>query len=409
MQEQKSCVLRMVIDMFGLSDYKHLYGNANSEGHARKLQSDMIMEYTWDRDIQSLPCYLYDCYHDDEKDKVRNLNSLKSKTKTLIQTKYIVNAYQSDDKDQVSYHIQFKPSQKCNVPYYYDVFESRYDSLFPLGLYIDIPDQQGIYNRWLVTEKANYYNPQFITWSILPCDYKFQWIFENKKYEMWGVLRSQNSYNSGIWTDYKITTLEDQQKFILPLNRDSEKLYHNQRMVIDARVESQPITWCVSKIKRLAPNGLVRITLAEDRFDQHHDYIERDTSGNIIGMWCDYFNSDIDINNPELEEKNIHTEISYSGTKSELKVGGSYKTFTVSYFDNNSELLEKTDIKPWSFTIDGKDFDTDALLKIIYPSSTNKLEENQIKVKFIGSDDYLGSIICIKNDSAILEVKIVGI
>lgn len=394
--------------MLMLGDFKYIHGNVRTEGQARKLQSDMIMEYTWDRDIQSLPCFIYDCYHDDEPDKVRNLNSLKSKTKTPIQAKYIVNAYQSDNKDQVSYHIQFKPSQRCNVPYYYESFERRYDSLFPMGLYIDIPDEQGNYNRWLVTEKANYYNPQFITWSVLPCDYRFQWIFDNKKYQMWGVLRSQNSYNSGIWTDFKITTLEDQQKFVVPLNRDSEKLYHNQRMIIDARVESEPIAWLITKVKRLAPNGLTRITLAEDKFDQHHDYIEKDIYGNIIGMWCNYFDSDIDINEPVIEKANVYSVISYSGTKSELKVGGSYKTFTISSFDSVTDELVNSTIDKWKFYIDGESFDENDLLKIIYPSDANKLEKNQIKVKFIGSDDYLGSILTIQNDDSSLEVKIVG-
>lgn len=397
--------------MFGLNDYRHLYGNVSTEGQARKAQSDMIMEYTWDRDIQALPCFLYDYCHDDEPDKVRNLNSLKSKTKTLIQAKYIVNAYQSDDKDQVSYHIQFKPSQRCNVPYYYEMFENRYDSFFPMGLYIDIPDEQGNYNRWLVTEKANYYNPQFVTWSVLPCDYKFQWIFDNTKYQMWGVLRSQNSYNSGVWTDYKITTIEDQQKFVVPLNRISEKLFHNQRMIIDARVETEPIAWIITKVKRLASNGLARITLAQDKFDQHHDYIERDEYGNIIGMWCDYFNSDIDINQEKEEIATAtHSKILYSGTKSELKVGGSYKTFTVSYFNkNNEEEINNVDIGQWEFLIDGESFNVNELIKIIYPSVTNKLLNNQIKIKFVGSEDYLGSILTLRNNDASLEVKIVGI
>ncbi len=45
---------------------------------------------------------------------------------------------------------------------------------------------------------------------------------------------------SGIWTDHITTTTEDQYKFAVPLNRDTEKLYYNQRIIIDNKVLSEP-------------------------------------------------------------------------------------------------------------------------------------------------------------------------
>lgn len=177
-----------------LSTYKQTLGHyGKSSGEAKKIQSDMIMEQTWDRDISAKVAYLYDCKHDDEPTKLRNLNSNKSSLKIPIDIKYLVNGSQTFDKDPITYHIQFKPSQECNVPYYTEYFEERYDSIFPLGLYIDIPDSKGKYNRWLVVDKANYYDPQFPTFEILSCDKVFHWIFEGNKYQMAGVLRSQNS------------------------------------------------------------------------------------------------------------------------------------------------------------------------------------------------------------------------
>lgn len=385
--------------MIDFEKYRQNYGQRNSVGDIRKQHSDMIMEYTWDGDIQTKQCYLYDCYHDDELHKLRNLSSQNSTTKTPISAKYIVDSYQSMDKDQVSYHIQFKPSQECNVDYYAEMFEKRYDTLFPLGLYIDIPDAKGQYNKWLIVDKANYYNPQFITFQILPCDYIFQWIYENKKYQIAGVLRSQNSYNSGVWSDYRITFPEDQRKFIVPLNRDTEKLFYNQRMIIDAKVESEPVVWDVTKTHRLAPNGLLRATLAQGQFNHNTDYIERDNEGNIVGMWADYFPA---ANNTNEYATTLisDSKIIYSGKNPQIKINGSAKTFTL-------QNAEDKNIN-WSFKINSIPVsdDPDSPVRIV------EKENNFVKLKFAGTFDYIGSILTViafdGNNSTSIDIEVIG-
>ena len=176
---------------FGL--YQRLLGSPVHNNVVRKNAADEIMEETWWEDIASRVAYLYDYYHDDEPLKLRGLRSDKSRTKTPIDIKYIVDTYQSLSKDQVPYHLQLRPSQTENVPYYGEQFREKYGALFPIGLYIDIPDEKGEFNKWLVVDKANFYNPQFVTFQILPCDYIFQYILDNKKHQIAGVLRSQNS------------------------------------------------------------------------------------------------------------------------------------------------------------------------------------------------------------------------
>lgn len=64
-----------------------------------------------------------------------------------------------------------------------------------INVYVDIPDANGKYNKWLVAATANYYDMQFPSFEILPCDKIFRWVYEGVKYQMAGVLRSQNSYN----------------------------------------------------------------------------------------------------------------------------------------------------------------------------------------------------------------------
>lgn len=182
------------------NDYKrNLSGGTNGQRHTYEAQD--IIENTWYDDPSSCMGYLYSWEYDDEKDKNIGLHPEESKTKIPVDIKYMVNSYQSLSKDNVDYRIMFKPSYRCNVSYYKDLFEKKVGAEFPIGLFIDIPDNQGVYRRWLIVAGANTDNRDFPNWSILFCDYDFKWVYKGKKYHMWGVGRSQNSYNSGEWTD----------------------------------------------------------------------------------------------------------------------------------------------------------------------------------------------------------------
>lgn len=172
--------------------YKKLH-TATSIGEAHKQESDMVMEATWDTDINTRVCYLYDYWHDDHKTQLTNLDSVNDPKKVAISLKWRRSSTQTMDKDTVDHHIQMKPSQKMNVDYYPAFFGDRYNSTFPVGLFVDIPNEKGIYNRWLVVAVANYHVSQFPTFSVLPCDYVFNWIYKGKKNKMAGCLRSQNS------------------------------------------------------------------------------------------------------------------------------------------------------------------------------------------------------------------------
>ena len=98
------------------------------------------------------------------------------------------------------------------------------------------------------------------------------------------------------------------------MTRDTETLFYNHRMIIDAKVESEPRAWLISKINRISPNGICRVTLTQDTFNQHTDYIEHDEFGDIIGMWADYYRSSIEPTpiTPD-EQSDIVVAISCSG------------------------------------------------------------------------------------------------
>lgn len=163
-------------------------------GEKVKIDSDMVMNETWWNDPQSQVAYLYDWYHDDYKTQLKNMRPELDKKKIPVDIKFIVDPHQSMDKDVVTKHLEFRPQQKCVVDYYDEMFGDRYDAIYPCGLYVDIIDEQGKYNRWLVVALADYYTPQFPKYQILPCDHILQYVYKGNKYNVACVGRSQNSY-----------------------------------------------------------------------------------------------------------------------------------------------------------------------------------------------------------------------
>ena len=376
-----------------------------THGRVRKMQSDQIMLNTWWDDIQEQTAYIYDYYHDQKSFEALQLDDLHPQDdgeKTALPIKFIRHAKQTYDKDQVTFWLQMQPCQQCNIDYYDDVLAKRYGALFPIGLYVDIMHEDGTYNKWLIVDKANYNGNQFPTFEILRCDKVFQWIYNDRKYQCAGVLRSQNSYNSGLWLDFKIQSVEDQQKFAVPMARETETLFYNIRMIIDTKVESIPRTWLVSKINRISPNGICRVTLTQDIFDQHNDYIEKNEDGEIIGMWANYYNNTVEptpvIQDDDTYSSSITSKIICSG-KQQIKIGGSAKTFTVMYYDFQDNQIDHQ-VGAWEFLID-EEHVPNTLMALTYV-------DNKVKVKFLGDDSYIGKIFTIRNisDDATAEIQI---
>lgn len=182
-------------------DMQKFYRNYGTVAQQIKQSSDQIMEDTWWNDPQSKTCYIYDYFHDDQPDKADHM-TYEYTTKTRIDAKFIIKSYQSIDKDQVEYYLQFRPSEKVEFEskdelYYFEKdYRKRYGNQeFPVGMYVDIPDDRGVYRKWMVcsVERAN----QFPKYLILPINYRLMWI-ERKdgkriKRKMWGCLRLQSS------------------------------------------------------------------------------------------------------------------------------------------------------------------------------------------------------------------------
>ncbi len=132
--------------------------------------------------------------------------------------------------------------------------------------------------------------------------------------------------------------------------------------------------------------GVNRLTWAQDKWNEHTDYIEKDDDGNVIGMWCNYFTTDGIAPDDQKPQADIHSVISYVG-KPSIKVGGSFKKFTVNFYDGETPIGYK--LGQWGFTLDGQD--ASSLVQL----DNTDVDENQVKVKFVGSDKYMGKALVV--------------
>lgn len=402
---------------------------AKTIGQIYKEQSDELMEWTWDNDIQSKVCYIYDYAHDNEPE-LKDHMTYENTTKTRIDAKFIVSQYGSISKDQVAYHLMFKPSQPLEFNdgdelYYFETnYRKKYNIPFPCSLYIDIPNEKGIYEKWLIIngEQGN----QFIKYNVLPCNYRFEWVEtsgQNRyKRRMWGVDRQQLNYTAGVWIDRYFNIPDNVDKAFLPLNDITENINYvdensvNQRMIISAKTK-HPLAWKLTKLENTKPLGLLQLTFSQAPFDQNNDYIEKDDDGNIIGMWADYFSytEPTDPDTPSPTPSTIYGKITAS--TSTIKVGGSYKTLTLKLYDaDNNEITDNYSSATfdWSYYIKGNEMDLSesGVVTLIEGSSVF----NQAKIKFADDRSYLGKILvincCIFNEhegyiNASLEFELV--
>lgn len=400
--------------MPSLDTYKKmLLSKGNTIGEVHKTNSDIVMEATWDRDVQSRKCYIYDVFHDDQPESNSGYDPSQSKLKTPIDAKFIMTQYQTLVKDIIDYHLQFRPSQKVSdfnesdeLYYYERDFTKRFSAEFPVGLYVDIEDDKKVYHKWLICQKE--YSLQFVKYIILPCNYNFRWItFENGKRilnKMWGVSRNQLSYNSGVYRNDRYEKTENQDKCWLPINSITSELFYtnddrnNQRLFISAAT-NHPIVWRISKVENHAPFGLQKLTVVQDYYNSSTDYIDWDAinKGDTYAMYADYFDSSvspIDLTTQESVPQSTTCTITTSNNR--IKVGGSYKTLTAKFYDFGGieitdQIYSSLSSSPWKAFIDNKEVTNTSLI-----SWKSQDKTNIIKVKFGNDSDYLSKILVIK-------------
>lgn len=382
--------------MLSFDDYKKIYSNVGSVGQQLKQMSDEVVQATFDNCIDTRQCYLYDYYHDDQADMEYGYNPALSKTKIPVKLKFIVKTYKSMAKDDPEYHIMFEPdvwnSMSCKPDWFVKNYQ-RFGVEFPVGLYVDIPDDRGIYHRWIVMylEVAN----QFVKCGVLRCNYLFKWIENDGTYrhkrKMWGINSSQSSYTSGVWRDYKTQTFDDQDKFFLPWNLISTELRHDTRLCI-SMLQKEPWTYIVTKVNNTTPKGIVTFTVKQDRYEPEHDYVQLNPNEPDYGdMYPDYWSSNI---LPKQSEENVlykKGKLAIEAQNYKVKLGYS-KVLTAKIYD--SEDNDITDIYKdskcvWDFNLENVNLVRKKLVVIDEDYSLKEGNKFKCKFKFDGDEQYL--------------------
>lgn len=388
---------------------KRLQQRGNTIGQVHKYNSDLIMEQTWDRDIQSKICYIYDYHHDDQWWKNTGITH-EHTTKTRIDAKFVIVKYQSTDSDIVDYHLQFRPSQKVQFDqsdelYYYETdYRQKYGAPFPIGMFVDIPNEKGVYEKWIICAEET--TLQFKSYIILPCNYLLHWVEvkgdQKNKRKMWCATRSQSSYNSGLWQSDMIQTIEQQFKAIIPMNNITENLFYvngnnqNTRFIISAPTP-HPLTWQLSKVEHMVVGnfGLMRLTFAQDQWNTVTDYVCNDElfpdgTKDIFAMYANYYagSTTIDAVDEVVEHIKPIVTCKLSCATNTIKVNGGYKTITVNFYDSNEndvtdQYTSYITENSWKFLIDKIDISSELV------STITQTQPNKIKVKFTGNRDYL--------------------
>ena len=167
------------------------------------------------------------------------------------------------------------------------------------------------------------------------------------------------------------------------------------RVLVSAFTDN-PVAWIISKVETANNLGLQMLTLYQDFFDQNKDYVEKDSDGNIIGLWADYYDSNIEPTDPDTPSptpSNTYGKITAS--TSTIKVGGSYKTLTLKLYDaDDNEVTDNYSSATFDWTCYIKGNETDDLSDKV--TWLNGSLFNQKKIKFPDDRSYLDKILVIK-------------
>lgn len=404
--------------MLSFDDYKRINNNVSTVGQQLKIMSDEVIQTTFDNDIQTRQCYIYDYYHDDQADKEYGYNPALSKTKIPVKLKFIVKTYKSMSKDDPEYHIMFEPdvwnSMSCKPNWFVKNYE-KFGIEFPVGMFVDIPDDRGVYHRWIVMylEVSN----QFVKCGVLRCNYLFQWIENDGTYrhkrKMWGINASQNSYTSGKYTDFKMTSFDEQDKFYLPYNPITAELKHDMRLCI-SMLNKQPWTFEITKVNNTTPKGIITYTVKQTRFNEERDYVQLNPNEPDYGdMYADYYsimhykdnnNCHIDINKGNnFDNKNLNNNkyaLAIEAVNDKVKIGNSKVIFAKVYDSENNDITEEYINSEciWSFEGIDNELIVDRQYWLDEYDEHNEKTKYRFKCKFkfAGDESYIGYNIKVK-------------
>lgn len=391
--------------MLSFNDMKSIYNNAGSIGQQLKVMADDAMQATFDNDIATRQCYIYDYYHDDDADKEYGYDPSLSKNKIPVKLKFIIKEYKSVTKNDPEYHIMFEPDVWNSMSCKPDWFVKQYESLqiqFPIGLYCDIPDDRGIYHRWIITytETAN----QFPRFGVLKCNYLFKWVIDDGmnryKRKVWGIERAKTS-GAGISESGIFTMLDSQKEIFFPWTPITSELKHDMRLFI-SMIQKEPYVYKISHVENTSPKGIIKLTLMQDRYDINRDYVSLDVLNEDYGdMYADYYSSVI-VPEETTAEVETNTDIlTLTSASRSVRINGGTRIITAKITDvDGSDITSKYDKLAFNWRFAFKDTYNmiDHLIAVDSDYGAKSGNEYKCKFKFLGDEQHLNGIITVSLD-----------
>jgi len=337
-------------------------------GEQLKEMSNMVMNEVFSNSTSYRKGMIYDC--DMKEIQEMEFRFLKTKTYTI-------------EKDAVEYMVQFRPGVNPEVD-----FDSSDDQKHRLGFYIDILDENTkLVEKWLIVGKDN---SEFDKYNVLKCNWWFEWLDENRAYrKCLGCVRDRNSYNSGVWSDGFVTSIENQTAFFVPTNDITRGIDYGLRfMITDNHIH--PKTYEITKIMDTFPLGATKIVLSQSHYNEHTDFCGVDKeffSDENVHMICDFYKSNIKPISPDTSNS---TSWILSKVNDKLYVNGQPQVIQAIPSEETTETCE------WHIFVDGEEY-------------TNKLEElyDYLDIS-IDEENHTCTIAAINKDLAkyIISIKI---
>ena len=332
-----------------------------------------------------------------------------------IECKYSAHTYKSiSSSDDPDYYVEFRPN------------EHKRNKNIRVGAMIFIPDDVGVYNLWLIV--ATDKRPQFPQYYVLQMNWllKFGTYQSNvmgsdrpQIYFQWCVNRARNSYNSGVWTDYITTSVENQDAIWLATSAVSRQLWYDTRLIIDDAFQSSDkvVAWKVSKVERTHPIGISKFTVTQELYDAE-DWSVRILDTPLLTDQPDrtlrldyYYPGRLDGVGQDTVGKSV---INHMGDGT-LRVGYS-KVYTASFYHENNVLdASEVAIPVWQILFpDGEVYDVSAETQAKYLACTPYYNGDGLKVMCDRDYDLIGSTFLIRvsdaheNRVSTLEIEVTG-
>ena len=267
-----------------ISSYKsYLSSRGNTLGQVKRTQSDVVINNTFTLD----PTY-------------KKVYILTKDGWKWEDAKYQFHSAPSISKDAVDYYLQFRPKVHYPVGSYVIVPD---DTDFDINLSEEErlnPFSQPIENRkqwWIIVgrDEANAY----VRYMILKCDWDFRWIYKGKMMNCWACSKNANSYTSGVWADDISRSLDNLTSAFVPDTYhvygdkleelglcDTRTIFYLQRFFMSNN-DLEPKIYQVTKITDINPQGIIKLSIKQDDFNEKRDNIEL--------RICDYYTDEGDI------------------------------------------------------------------------------------------------------------------